>query len=102
MATIEEYDDFKRENKSAHAQESTDFAIINFLEYALCSKILVDDVPDDNIQATNALHQDHSTGSALQSRVPLQSSTHFETYDSDSETMTISGDLSDAATINSA
>jgi len=102
MATIEEYDDFKRENKSAHAQELTDFAIVNFLEYALCSKILVDDVPDDNIQANNALTQDPSPGGTLQSRIPRQSSLELETYTSDSETMTISGDLSDAATINSA
>ena len=95
MATIEEYNDFKHENTSEHAHKSTDFAIINFLEYALCSRVLVDDVPDNNSQVTHTPAQDPSPGSILQSHVYHQPSPEFETYDGDSGTMTISGDLSE-------
>lgn len=95
MATIEEYNEYKRDNKSEHAQRSTDLAIINFLGHALCSKILVDDVPDNTTQATNAPTQDPSPVSTLQSRVYHQPSPELEIRDDDFETMTISGDLSE-------
>lgn len=101
MATIQEYNDFKREKESEHAQRSTDFAIINFLKYALCSMILVDDVPDNNSQVTVSLTQDSSPNNTLQSCVCHQSSPELDPCDGDSETMIISGDLSDVTTTNS-
>lgn len=105
MAAIEEYNKFKRENKSTHAQKSTDFAIINFLEYALCSKILVDDVPNITPQVTDVLTQDPSPTGAAQSGFYDQPSPELEIYGDDSDTMTIFGRCSDlsehSATITS-
>ncbi|KAG9667098.1 hypothetical protein KCU99_g9129, partial [Aureobasidium melanogenum] len=45
LTTIDDYVECKLVNTSKHAQEATDHAIVNFLEYALHSVIYVDDAP---------------------------------------------------------
>ena len=95
MTTIDDYIESKLANKSAHAQEATDFAIFNFLEFALCSEILVDDVPQNNIQVPDAFSQDSSFSGDVHSHVVHHTSAEPDTCDEHSNTETIRDDLSE-------
>lgn len=79
----------------AHVQESTDFAIFNFLEFALGSVIFVDDVSDNNqVDDTNAFTQNNSLDK-LQSCVAHHSSHEINTSGEDMEHEIIYDDLSE-------
>ena len=92
MSTIDSYADCKLDNKSVQAQEATDHAIVNFLEYALGSKILVDDVPDNNSQVAN---YDISTQDLSLSHIPLPRAFHRSSSDTSDDDESGSGTILD-------
>jgi hypothetical protein len=95
VTTIDDHIECKLTNKSAHAQEATDFAIDNFLEFALCSEILVDDVPQDNSQVPDGFSQESLSSGYVHSHVVHHTSPEPDTFDENSEAETIRDDLSE-------
>ncbi|KAI4744045.1 hypothetical protein E4T50_05520 [Aureobasidium sp. EXF-12298] len=91
----DDYIECKLTNKSAHAQEATDFAIVNFLEFAVCSEILVEDVPQNNIQVPDAFSQDPPSSGHVRPHVVRRTSPESDTYGEHSDTGTIRDDLSE-------
>ncbi|KAG9529897.1 hypothetical protein KCU93_g2920, partial [Aureobasidium melanogenum] len=95
LVTIDNYIECKLINKTKHAQEVTDHAIFNFLEYALGSVIHVDDAPNNAALVPSSPSQAVTLQHQVQTAVAHQNAAAHDSDFEDSEVKIICNDLSE-------
>jgi hypothetical protein len=83
-----DYNHFRLTHMSSEAQEATDRAIVNYLEWALCTEVFIISPSNNTSQATNVYTQLPFSGSSVHSCVTSQ----------DSLVTDSAGDIADAST----
>jgi hypothetical protein len=83
-----DYNHFRLTNMSTQAQEATDRAIVNFLEWALCTIVFINGPSENTSQVTDVHTQPLSSGSSFLSCVSSQHSPETDTPEDVADALT--------------